>query len=1488
MRLARNSIAVAAITGILALPAAALTFSPSDFARRLDITFDGYSRGTTLTNFPALVVLGTNINAFSYGDFSSPTGGDLRFTDATGTAELPYEIDAWDTGGSSYVWVRVPLISGTNTMIRAYLGGTDTTPPAYTTNGAVWAADFADVMHFGDANVAGPYIDSSPYQNHATVSGNLNHRVGIIGGAKFLVDGEFVQSIQDAPVTGAVPRTLSLWINTPHSTGHICSLGSNDGALGAFGMAARNRYLHLWAGGSDGVASSYRLVRNQWRHIVASYDGTRYALYAEGVEVLGGNAVLNTAPYGVIVGSPTWQTYQNGYNFVADEFRCSTVARHPDWIWASWFSQSSNDQFADYGPVGNAVDALPDIANAAAQDITATSATFAGTLVSTGAAPTQVTLFWGEADAGLAVAGWEATNAFGEVTDIPPVSLSTNLAGLSPETRYYYRFYATNAHGEAWGTPAGSFTTLSLEPDVLNLPATNVGMTTATLRGGLTYTGGAPVEVTAFWGPSDAGTDAAAWSNAYYLGTNTLPVPALLSTDVGGLEPEQRYYYRFHVTNAYGEAWGAPTVSFRTLTAKPAIVNLPATDLNLTTATLQGSLTYTGGAPVQVSLYWGADNGGTDISAWARTNYLGTNGLAPPALVSTGIGGLEPKRTYYYRFRAENAFGATWAPSTGSFATTDEIPIALIPAGSDWRYLDDGSDQGTNWSRVAFNDGSWSNGTARLGYGNDGEVTELSYGGDPTNKHITYYFRHTFELSKGESAAMANTEVRLLRDDGAVVYLNGTEVFRSNMPDGPIGYLTRAGNQTGNENTFHPTNVASGLFREGTNVIAVEVHQSSPTSSDLSFDLELAGRVVYPAVGFFPVPSVTNFVLEASFPNLVSATGNDHSGCALSERRHQILVPNRDFTLSGMATIQVYGMDGVHDRQILMPDWDDLEGVRVIDDDANLFAVLEEGNGDITFVTIGPEVTSISKTSGVTWVTGIDGQDNKGLEGVAYDHKRDCFYVVKEKFPLSVFRVSGTPTNSVTTPLFDGASVFAGLATDLSDVCFDAQLDRLLILSDEAATVFECKLDGTITAALPVAGSQPEGVALSADGTELHIVSEPARYYRYRRDGLGSRSLEGTNVAIAVSLTSPWTNDVSVGYTINNGSAVFGSDMTNGGGAARGTLVIEAGATQGVIHVGIVDDGIPEEDERFTVTLAGSTNAVLAGARDYIHTIEPVRKQLAVASRHGTPEPPTGAYALPEGTLVTCLVPDSPIVAASTQHVCTGWVGNGSVPSSGATTTTPPVTLTDDSSITWLWATNHWLGAATAGDGQGSILNGNAWHVRGTSVTVTAVADNYCAFEYWSGDVDAGETNSPSTILLVDGGKQVAAHFSAEFATNSTPKWWLAQHYGHTNDFDALALSDSDGDGLAAWEEYWGGTIPTNVLDALRITAISPRSQGGARLRWPSLTDRLYTIYMATNILAPQWTHVFAAPGSGTDLTYTNPAALGDLRYYRLGVQLQD
>jgi hypothetical protein len=185
--------------------------------------------------------------------------------------------------------------------------------------------------------------------------------------------------------------------------------------------------------------------------------------------------------------------------------------------------------------------------------------------------------------------------------------------------------------------------------------------------------------------------------------------------------------------------------------------------------------------------------------------------------------------------------------STGSSAEVLTAP--LVPRGAVWRFLDNGSNQGTTWTNANFNDTTWASGPARLGYGGDGEVTTVSYGPNPDAKYITTYFRRAFEVAGTNE--FRSLKLRLVRDDGAVVYLNGVEIFRSNMPGGSIGFTTLASAALsgGDEFIAVETNLSPATLRSGRNVLAVEVHQSGTNSSDLGFDPALDGEYTVSAEG---------------------------------------------------------------------------------------------------------------------------------------------------------------------------------------------------------------------------------------------------------------------------------------------------------------------------------------------------------------------------------------------------------------------------------------------------------------------------------------------------------------------------------------------------------------------------------------------------------------------------------------------------------------
>jgi len=194
--------------------------------------------------------------------------------------------------------------------------------------------------------------------------------------------------------------------------------------------------------------------------------------------------------------------------------------------------------------------------------------------------------------------------------------------------------------------------------------------------------------------------------------------------------------------------------------------------------------------------------------------------------------------------------------------TISSLSVTCVPANIEWKYLDNGSDQGNAWHAISFNDSSWASGNAQLGYGDGDEATIVSYGPDSNNKYATTYFRHYFIVSNVSS--FSSLSLGLVRDDGAVIYLNGTEIRRDNMNSGEVNYNDFASTLIAgtDESTFFTTSVDPNLLNEGTNVLAVEIHQISGTSSDISFNLFLTASV--PQNQF----SLENFYLTDDYNDL--------------------------------------------------------------------------------------------------------------------------------------------------------------------------------------------------------------------------------------------------------------------------------------------------------------------------------------------------------------------------------------------------------------------------------------------------------------------------------------------------------------------------------------------------------------------------------------------------------------------------------------------
>jgi hypothetical protein len=260
-----------------------------------------------------------------------------------------------------------------------------------------------------------------------------------------------------------------------------------------------------------------------------------------------------------------------------------------------------------------------------------------------------------------------------------------------------------------------------------------------------------------------------------------------------------------------------------------------------------------------------------EFESAAGTLVAGTLTFAPGQTVAWAPApGVNPQDHEFLQFSLGNPVNAQLVnPSVVYLVKTAVVPqpppVALIPRGSIWRYRDAASAAPADWTTLGFDDDLWPEGPAQLGFGEADQATSIA-----DNNQITSYFRHTFGV--GDPASLASLSLWMLRDDGGVVYLNGAEIFRSpNLPAPPavISYATTTGAPNG-ENTIDTATTNRNALRAGANVVAVEIHQQAPDSSDVSFDFELVGN---PA----PPPASSQEVYLANFDGQVAVGWGDPS-----------------------------------------------------------------------------------------------------------------------------------------------------------------------------------------------------------------------------------------------------------------------------------------------------------------------------------------------------------------------------------------------------------------------------------------------------------------------------------------------------------------------------------------------------------------------------------------------------------------------------------
>lgn len=193
---------------------------------------------------------------------------------------------------------------------------------------------------------------------------------------------------------------------------------------------------------------------------------------------------------------------------------------------------------------------------------------------------------------------------------------------------------------------------------------------------------------------------------------------------------------------------------------------------------------------------------------------------------------------------------------------------SIVPFNSSWKYLDDGSNQGSSWRSVTFKDSKWKTGNGKFGYGISDAATVISFGRNASRKYITTYFRKS--VSVPDPTLYSSFTANVKRDDGVVIFINGKEVYRNNMPSGTVSYSTLASEAADNGTTPQSFTISPSALVKGTNVIAVEVHQAKVTTPDMAFDLELIGIAKTPPADKTP-PEIVSINRQSPTTETTSA-----------------------------------------------------------------------------------------------------------------------------------------------------------------------------------------------------------------------------------------------------------------------------------------------------------------------------------------------------------------------------------------------------------------------------------------------------------------------------------------------------------------------------------------------------------------------------------------------------------------------------------------
>lgn len=221
--------------------------------------------------------------------------------------------------------------------------------------------------------------------------------------------------------------------------------------------------------------------------------------------------------------------------------------------------------------------------------------------------------------------------------------------------------------------------------------------------------------------------------------------------------------------------------------------------------------------------------------------------------------------------------------------TAIQAQTTIFNLQSSWKYYDSDTAPASTWKNTNFDVSSWASGNAPLGFG-DPVMTVIHNG---TTGLLTAYFVKDFTVNLADLSN--NIEFGLRRDDGIIVYLNGEEVIRDNMPSGAVTHTTLSSTTVDGaaETAINIFTIPKNKFVQGNNRISIELHNRGTTSSDLTIDAYLKNSTVVT-----PPSNCTSGTHISCFTSIVPTTQTSKL-IIPQEHKYQLILKEGDIYTEG-------------------------------------------------------------------------------------------------------------------------------------------------------------------------------------------------------------------------------------------------------------------------------------------------------------------------------------------------------------------------------------------------------------------------------------------------------------------------------------------------------------------------------------------------------------------------------------------------------------